>query len=107
MQIQKLKLPNPVCVIPICFEFLHFRIRICFGFRISDFDIPYDHQNHRSTHRPPENTLSLRIEAFEYEILIPSSRRRHLQQQINQQIRLHTIEYLEGNPDAGPPRRRG
>src|SRR5208283_3140181 len=48
-----------------------------------------------------ENTLSLRIDAFEYEILIPEFTRRHLQQQIGQQISLHTIQYLEGNPMQG------
>src|SRR5271166_1660428 len=48
-----------------------------------------------------ENTLSLRIDAFEYEILIPEFTRRHLQQQIGQTICLHTIQYLEGNPAHG------
>ncbi len=48
-----------------------------------------------------DNTLSLRIDAFEYEILIPEFTRRNLQQQIGQQICLHTIQYLEGNPMQG------
>ena len=34
-----------------------------------------------------DNTLSLRIDAFEYEILIPEFTRRHLQQQIGQHRR--------------------
>jgi len=48
-----------------------------------------------------DNTLSLRIDAIEYEILIPEFTRRNLQQQIGQQISLHTIQYLEGNPMQG------
>lgn len=48
-----------------------------------------------------ENTLSLKIDAIEYEVLIPEFTRRNLQQQIGQQISLHTIEYLEGNPMQG------
>jgi len=48
-----------------------------------------------------DNTLSLRIDAFEYEILIPEFTRRNLQQQIGQQICLYTIQYLEGNPMQG------
>jgi Holliday junction DNA helicase RuvA len=48
-----------------------------------------------------ENTLTLRVGAFEYEVLIPEFTRRQLQQQINSDISLHTIEYLEGNPAHG------
>ena len=48
-----------------------------------------------------ENTLSLKIDAIEYEVLIPEFTRRNLQQQIGQQISLHTIQYLEGNPMQG------
>ena len=48
-----------------------------------------------------DNTLSLRIEAFEYEVLIPEFTRRHLQQQIGQPVTLHTIQYMEGNPAHG------
>ncbi len=48
-----------------------------------------------------DNTLSLRIDAFEYEILIPEFTRRLMQQQIGQTICLHTIQYLEGNPMQG------
>ncbi len=48
-----------------------------------------------------ENQLTLRIGAFEYEALIPEFTRRQLQSQLNQEISLHTIEYLEGNPMQG------
>ena len=48
-----------------------------------------------------EDTLTLGVGAFEYEILIPEFSRRQLQTQLRQEIRLHTIEYLEGNPMQG------
>ena len=48
-----------------------------------------------------DDTLTLRIGAFEYEILVPEFNSRRLQSEINQEISLHTIEYLEGNPMQG------
>ena len=48
-----------------------------------------------------DNRLTLRVDNFEYEILIPEFTRRQLQEQISGQISLHTIEYLEGNPMQG------
>ena len=48
-----------------------------------------------------ESNLTLRIDNFEYEVLIPEFTRRHLQQQVGTQVSLHTIEYLEGNPMQG------
>ena len=48
-----------------------------------------------------ENTLTMRVGAFEYEVLIPEFTRRQLQSQMNQEVSLHTIEYLEGNPMQG------
>jgi Holliday junction DNA helicase RuvA len=45
--------------------------------------------------------LTLKIDAFEYEVLIPEFTRRQLQNELNQSISLHTIEYLEGNPMQG------
>jgi Holliday junction DNA helicase RuvA len=48
-----------------------------------------------------DDALTLRIDAFEYEILIPEFTRRRLQQELNNQVSLHTIEYLEGNPMQG------
>lgn len=46
-------------------------------------------------------SLTLAIGAIEYEVLIPEFARRHLQGRIGQEISLHTIEYLEGNPMQG------
>jgi Holliday junction DNA helicase RuvA len=47
------------------------------------------------------DTLTLAVGAFEYEILIPEFARRNLQNKIGQQVSLHTVEYLEGNPMQG------
>lgn len=44
---------------------------------------------------------TLGIDAFEYEVLVPEFTRRHLQQQLGQQVSLYTIDYLEGNPMQG------
>ena len=48
-----------------------------------------------------DDVLTLKIDAFEYEVLIPEFTRRQLQQDLKHQISLHTIEYLEGNPMQG------
>jgi Holliday junction DNA helicase RuvA len=48
-----------------------------------------------------DDVLTLRIGAYEHEVLIPEFTRRHLQNQLEQEISLHTIEYLEGNPMQG------
>ncbi len=45
--------------------------------------------------------LTLAVGAFEYEVLIPEFTRRQLQSSIGQDITLHTVEYLEGNPMQG------
>jgi len=47
------------------------------------------------------DTLTLKIDAFEHEVLIPEFTRRQLQNDLNQTVSLHTIEYLEGNPMQG------
>jgi holliday junction DNA helicase RuvA len=48
-----------------------------------------------------DNSLTLAVDCFEYEVLIPEFTRRNLQQQIGSQVSLHTIEYIEGNPMQG------
>jgi holliday junction DNA helicase RuvA len=47
------------------------------------------------------DTLTLKIDSFEYEVLIPEFTRRRLQGELNQTVSLHTIEYMEGNPMQG------
>ncbi len=48
-----------------------------------------------------DDFLALRAGAFEYEVLIPEFTRRQLQAEIGNEVSLHTIEYLEGNPMQG------
>jgi len=48
-----------------------------------------------------ETTLTLQVDAFEYEVLIPEFTRRQLQTKTGQEVSLHTIQYLEGNPMQG------
>jgi Holliday junction DNA helicase RuvA len=48
-----------------------------------------------------DDELTLRIDAFERQVLIPEFTRRQLQGSLGQEISLHTIEYLEGNPMQG------
>ena len=48
-----------------------------------------------------EDTLTLAIDAFEYQVLIPEFARRQLQSGVGQIVNLHTIQYLEGNPMRG------
>jgi Holliday junction DNA helicase RuvA len=45
--------------------------------------------------------LTLKVGAFEYEVLIPEFVRRQLQHEIGNEVSLHTIDYLEGNPAHG------
>ncbi|QDU79571.1 Holliday junction ATP-dependent DNA helicase RuvA [Polystyrenella longa] len=48
-----------------------------------------------------DTVATLRIGAFDYEVLIPEFVRRHLQSKVGTEINLRTIEYLEGNPQQG------
>ncbi len=47
------------------------------------------------------DSLTLAIDAFEYDVRIPEFVRRQLQGQVNETVSLHTIQYLEGNPVQG------
>ncbi|MEZ6047315.1 MAG: Holliday junction branch migration protein RuvA [Planctomycetaceae bacterium] len=48
-----------------------------------------------------DTVATLRIGAFDYEVLVPEFVRRHLQSKVGTEISLRTIEYLEGNPQQG------
>ncbi len=48
-----------------------------------------------------DEALTLEVGPMEYEVLIPDFARRQLQNQINEQVSLHTLEYLDGNPAHG------
>jgi len=45
--------------------------------------------------------LTLAIDAFEYEVLVPEFVRRQVQLMVGEMISLHTISYLDGNPQQG------
>src|SRR5690606_3193332 len=51
--------------------------------------------------RLTNDSLTLQVGAFQYEVLIPEFARRRLQGELGRDISLHTIEYLEGNPMQG------
>jgi len=48
-----------------------------------------------------EQTLTLSIDAFEYEVLIPEFTRRQLQGRRGEDVSLHTIQYIDGNAQKG------
>jgi Holliday junction DNA helicase RuvA len=48
-----------------------------------------------------QDEVSLEVGPFEYEVLIPEFNRRQLQNQVGQEVRLYTIDYLEGNAMQG------
>ena len=54
-----------------------------------------------SVRRVVNDELTLGVGAFEYEVLIPEFTRRQLQHRVGEDVSLHTIEYLEGNPAHG------
>lgn len=51
--------------------------------------------------RVDQDSLTLQVGAFQYEVLIPEFARRRLQTEVGHDISLHTIEYLEGNAMQG------
>jgi Holliday junction DNA helicase RuvA len=48
-----------------------------------------------------QDVATLEVNAFEYTVLIPEFARRQLQFERGQEVSLHTIQYLEGNPTQG------
>jgi Holliday junction DNA helicase RuvA len=48
-----------------------------------------------------EESLTLGVGAFEYEVLIPEFSRRQLQGKLHEEVRLFTIDYFDGNPMQG------
>jgi Holliday junction DNA helicase RuvA len=48
-----------------------------------------------------EESATLEVSPFEYEVLIPDYVRRQLQGQIGQVVKMHTIDFLEGNVAQG------
>ena len=48
-----------------------------------------------------DNSATLGIDAFEYQVFIPEFARRQLQHCQNDEVSLYTIQYMEGNPAQG------
>lgn len=53
-----------------------------------------------------EDTLTLAIDPFEVEVLVPENARRSLQSRLNESVELHTILDVEGNQMSGSQRPR-
>ncbi|MCA9118091.1 MAG: Holliday junction DNA helicase RuvA [Planctomycetaceae bacterium] len=51
--------------------------------------------------RLQDGAATIAVGAFEYEVFIPEFVRRQLQDQLDQEISLRTIEFFEGNPQQG------
>lgn len=51
--------------------------------------------------RLTETAAELEIGAFVYEVYLPEFVRRRLHEKVDNTVSLHTIEYLEGNPQQG------
>ncbi|MBP86616.1 MAG: Holliday junction DNA helicase RuvA [Planctomycetaceae bacterium] len=48
-----------------------------------------------------DGSVTLEVEPFEYEILIPDFNRRQLQSQVGKPVTFHTLHYFEGDPTRG------
>jgi Holliday junction DNA helicase RuvA len=48
-----------------------------------------------------EDSATIEVPPFEYEVLIPDFVRRQLQSQIGKSVKMHTIDFLEGNVAQG------
>lgn len=48
-----------------------------------------------------ETSVTIQSAPFEYEVLVADYTRRQLQSHTGQETRLHTIDYIEGNPQGG------
>jgi len=48
-----------------------------------------------------DEALILEVGAFHYEVLIPDFVRRQMQNRLGEDVSLHTLEYLDGNPSHG------
>jgi holliday junction DNA helicase RuvA len=48
-----------------------------------------------------DDSVTVSVEPFEYQVLIPDFNRRQLQSQIGSTVSFHTLHYMEGNPAHG------
>ncbi|MCY2989846.1 MAG: helix-hairpin-helix domain-containing protein [Planctomycetota bacterium] len=48
-----------------------------------------------------DDSATLAIDAFEYQVLIPEFTRKRLQEHVGEAVSLYTVHYLDGNPTQG------
>lgn len=48
-----------------------------------------------------ENTATLGVDAFEYEVFVSNFTHRHLQLEVGKKVSLFTIDFIDGNPQKG------
>ena len=48
-----------------------------------------------------EDSATIAVDPFEYQVLIPDFTRRHIQGSVGETISLHTIQYIDGNVQKG------
>jgi len=48
-----------------------------------------------------DTSATIGVDPFEYDVYIPDFTRRHLQNNVGQEISLFTIQYIDGNPQKG------
>jgi Holliday junction DNA helicase RuvA len=48
-----------------------------------------------------DTSATIGVEPFEYDVYVPDFTRRHLQMKLGQKVSLHTIQYIDGNPQKG------
>ncbi|GAB6165478.1 helix-hairpin-helix domain-containing protein [Thermostilla marina] len=51
--------------------------------------------------RLTETAATIAVGGFEYEVLVPEFTRRGLQGELGTEVALHTLEFLDGNPNQG------
>jgi Holliday junction DNA helicase RuvA len=51
--------------------------------------------------RVMDDRLRLQVGALEYEVLVPEMVRRQIQDKVGQELTLHTVHYMDGNPAQG------
>lgn len=48
-----------------------------------------------------DTSATIEVAAFEYEVYVPDFTRRYLQMHLGESVALHTIQYIDGNPQKG------
>ncbi|MFK7765812.1 MAG: Holliday junction branch migration protein RuvA [Mariniblastus sp.] len=48
-----------------------------------------------------DNSATIEVDPFEYDVFVPDFTRRGLQMKVGEKVELHTIYYIDGNPQKG------